>query len=243
MTARIALQPAYVLHGRAYRESSVLLEIFARDHGRLGLIARGARGARSRWKSVLQPFRPLLLSWTLRGELGTLTGADQVASPPALAGDLLFCGLYANELLMRFLQRADPHPGLFEHYGGMLAALAGGAAPQPALRIFEYRLLGAAGFGLQLEREADSGRSLAADASYLYLPESGPVRRDPRPGAQTSPVLCSESGEELVSGAALLALKSGQPEAEHLAELKVLMRKLIRHHLGGRSIRSQQLFA
>lgn len=230
MAVRVSLQPCYVLHGRPYQESSVLLEVFSRDHGRLGLVARGARGSRSRWKGVLQPFRPLLLSWSLRGELGSLTGADQVASPPALAGESLFCGLYANELLMRFLQRADPHPGLFEHYGGVLAALAGGAAPQPVLRVFEYRLLAAAGFGLQLEREADTGAALAAEARYLYLPETGPVRREPRPD------------QPLVSGAALMALKSGQPETEHLAELKTLMRMLIRHHLGERGLRSQQLF-
>jgi DNA repair protein RecO (recombination protein O) len=108
---RISLQPAYILHSRPYRESSLLLEAMGREHGRIGLVARGARGARSRWKNMLQPFRPLLLSWTQRGELGTLTGADQVASPPALAGESLFCGLYANELMIRFLQRSDPHPG------------------------------------------------------------------------------------------------------------------------------------
>jgi DNA repair protein RecO (recombination protein O) len=228
---RVSLEPSYVLHGRPYQESSLLLEVLARDHGRLGLVARGARGGRSRWKNLLQPFRPLLLSWSLRGELGTLTGADQVAATPALAGEALFCGLYANELLMRFMQRGDPHPGLFERYQAMLATLAAGQPPQPILRLFEYHLLNAAGFGLQLEREADSGEALASDAWYLYLPECGPVRRDP-----------AEGTDELVSGAALLALKSGEPAAAHLRELKLLMRKLIRHHLGDRAIKSQQLF-
>jgi DNA repair protein RecO (recombination protein O) len=232
MSTRVTLEPTYILHGRPYGESSALLEVFARDHGRLGLVARGARGSRSRWKNMLQPFRPLLLSWSLRGELGTLTGAEQVASPPAMAGDPLFCGLYANELLMRFLHRADPHPDLFAHYGAMLAGLAAGRSPQPILRIFEHRLLHAAGFGLQLDREADSGREIRADAWYLYVPESGPVRREPSSG----------DPEELVSGAALLALKSGDLDTRHLRELKTLMRKLIRHHLGDRAILSQQLF-
>jgi DNA repair protein RecO (recombination protein O) len=232
MVSRVSLEPSYVLHGRPYRESSLLLEILSRDHGRLGLVARGARGSRSRWKTTLQPFRPLLLSWSLRGELGSLTGADQVASPPALAGDSLFCGLYANELLMRFLQRGDPHPGLFEHYGALLAALAGGDAPQPILRVFEYRLLTAAGFGLQLDREADTGDAIQPEGWYLYLPERGPLKRDKS----------GEGSDELVSGAALLALKSGRPAEMHLRELKVLMRKLIRYHLGDRVIKSQQLF-
>jgi DNA repair protein RecO (recombination protein O) len=232
MPLRVSLEPSYILHGRPYSESSALLEIFARDHGRLGLVARGARGSRSRWKSILQPFRPLLLSWNLRGELGTLTGAEQIASPPSMTGDPLFCGLYANELLMRFLHRADPHHDLFTHYGAMLAGLADGRSPQPILRIFEYRLLNAAGFGLQLDREADSGRDIDADASYLYVPESGPVRREASCAAP----------EELVSGSALLALKSGDLQAKHLKELKNLMRRLIRHHLGDRAIMSQQLF-
>ncbi|MDX1380436.1 MAG: DNA repair protein RecO [Xanthomonadales bacterium] len=228
---RISLEPSYVLHGRAYQESSLLLEVFAREHGRLGLVARGARGGRSRWKNMLQPFRPLLLSWNQRGELGTLTGADQVASPPALTGESLFCGLYANELLMRFLQRGDPHPDLFERYREMLTALAAGRSTQPVLRVFECRLLDAAGFGLQLDHEADSGELLSADAWYLYLPERGPVRRD-----------LAENRDGLVSGAALLALKSGEPAASHLPELKALMRRLIRHHLGDRALKSQQLF-
>jgi DNA repair protein RecO (recombination protein O) len=89
---RITLEPAYILHARPYRESSLLLEILSQVNGRIGLVARGARGARSRWKNMLQPFRPLLLSWSQRGELGTLTAADQVASPPALAGESRFLG-------------------------------------------------------------------------------------------------------------------------------------------------------
>lgn len=229
---RVLLEPSFILHGRPYRESSVLLEAFSREHGRIGLIARGARGARSRWKNMLQPFRPLLLSWSQRGELGTLTGADQVAAPPALVGDALFCALYANELLVRFLQRSDPHAGLFDQYRRMLAALADGRAPQPILRLFEYHVLAAAGFGLQLEQEGDSGREIRPDAWYLYQPECGPVLREPE----------TEPADALVSGAALLALKSGEIGDQHLRELKNLMRRLIRHYLGDRAINSQQLF-
>ena len=81
------LQPAWVLHARAYRESSLLVEAHIRDHGRIGLVARGARGSRSRWKGLLQPFRPLLLSWRQRGELGTLTDAEQIAPLPPLEGE------------------------------------------------------------------------------------------------------------------------------------------------------------
>lgn len=229
---RISLEPSYVLHGRPYRESSLLLEVFSRDHGRVGLVARGARGSRSRWKNVLQPFRPLLLSWSQRGELGTLTAADQVASPPALLGEALFCGLYTNELTLRFLQRSDPHPGLFEKYRALVSELAAGGGPQPLLRTYEFQLLQAAGFGMQLDHEASSSTPVAADAWYVYVPESGPVRRE----------YDASRKHELVSGAALLALKSGNIEDQYLAELKKLMRRLIRFNLGDKPLNSQALF-
>jgi len=230
---RVSLEPCYILHSRPYRESSFLLEALSRHHGRVGLVARGARGGRSRWKNMLQPFRPLLLSWNQRGELATLTGADQVAASPSLSGEALFCGFYSNELLVRFLQRSDPHPGLFDLYSQMLGVLADGRPPQPVLRVFECQLLEAVGFGLQLEHESGSGHEIEGDAWYLYQPEAGPVRRD-RDARGT---------EELVSGAALLALKSGEIGEQHLKELKVLMRRLIRFYLGDRAIKSQQLFS
>jgi DNA repair protein RecO (recombination protein O) len=230
---RVSLEPAYILHSRSYRESSLLLEALSRVHGRVGLVARGARGAKSRWKNMLQPFRPLLLSWTQRGELGTLTGADQVASPPALAGESLFCGLYANELMVRFLQRSDPHPQLFDHYQELLMQLTMGSGLQVLLRIYEKQLLESAGFGLQLEFEHGSDRPISADAWYLYVPESGPVRQQPGHGQD----------EKLVSGSALLALKSGQIEQRDLKQLKQMMRRLIRNHLGGKPIASQSLFS
>ncbi len=232
MQVRVSLEPSYVLHSRPYRETSLLLEALTRSHGRVGLVARGARGSRSRWKNMLQPFRPLLLGWTQKGELGTLTAADQVASPPSLVGESLFCGLYANELTMRFLQRSDPHPGLFEQYRELAAELASGRPPQPLLRLYEARLLQSAGFGLQLDHEDAGSETIQADAWYVYIPDFGPTRRDYDP----------ESREELVSGAALLALKSGEIGERHLKELKALMRKLIRYYLGDKPLNSQSLF-
>ncbi len=230
---RVQLEPAYILHSRPYRESSMLLEALSRNHGRVGLVARGARGSRSRWKNTLQPFRPLLLAWTQRSELATLTGAEQIAAPPALAGEALFCAFYVNELLMHFLQRFDPHPELFDEYRRVVAELAAGQPPQRTLRIFEYRLLAAVGFGLQLEHESGSERKISAGAWYLYRPESGPVRREPETGQP----------DELISGAALLALKSGKIDDQHLNQLKRLMRGVIRYYLGDRTIKSQQLFS
>lgn len=229
---RVQLEPSYILHGRPFRETSLLLEALTRSHGRVGLVARGARGTKSRWKSLLQPFRPLLLSWNQKGELGTLTGADQVASPPALEGESLFCGLYANELTTRFLQRQDPHPGFFDRYRDLVSRLSAGELSQPLLRTFEAGLLNSAGFGLQLEHEHGTSRVICEDAWYLYDPESGPRKTE----------FDASREKELVSGKALLALKSGVIEDQHLRELKALMRKLIRYHLGDKPLNSQALF-
>lgn len=229
---RVQLEPAYILHGRPFRETSLLLEALSSSHGRVGLVARGARGTRSRWKNLLQPFRPLLLSWNQKGELGTLTGADQVASPPALEGEALFCGLYANELTTRFLQRQDPHPGFFDIYRELVGRLSAGELSQPLLRMFEAALLKSAGFGLQLDHEHGSSAPISENAWYCYEPEAGPRRREYDEG----------SANELVSGGALLALKSGVIKDRHLRELKALMRKLVRYHLGDKPLNSQALF-
>jgi DNA repair protein RecO (recombination protein O) len=229
---KVLLEPSYVLHGRPYRESSLLLEALSRSHGRVGLVARGARGSRSRWKSVLQPFRPLLLSWSQKGELGTLTAADQIASPPPLAGSALFCGLYANELTTRFLQRSDPHPELFEGYRQLVSELAGGHPSQPLLRLYELLVLQSAGFGLQLDYEHGTTDPIAQESWYSYAPEFGPRRCE----------YSEARANSLVSGAALLALKSGKIEDRYLRELKVLMRSLIRYYLGDKPLKSQSLF-
>lgn len=229
---QVALEPSYILHSRPYRETSLLLEALSRSHGRIGLVARGARGSRSRWKNILQPFRPLLLSWSQKGQLGTLTAADQIASPPPLMGEALFCGLYANELTLRFLHRSDPHPEIFEQYRELLSRLAASQPPQPVLRTFELLLLQSAGFGLQLEYEHGTTQPIQRDAWYSYIPESGPQRREYTQG----------EANRLVSGAALMALKSGNIEDRHLQELKVLMRSLIRFYLGDKPLKSQSLF-
>lgn len=228
--SRIQLEPAYVLHSRSFRETSLIIEIFSRDHGRSAVVARGAKSARSRWKNVLQPFRPLLLSWTQKSDLGTLTAADQVASPPGLRGQSLYCGLYMNELLMRLLHRGDPHREVFERYRHVLSELASDQAPQPLLRVFEKHLLEAVGYAMVLEREYDTGADIRPGQWYDYQPGRGAVR-------------VSGPGKGRVSGEALLQLHAEQPQAEHLPELRMLMRSVIGYHLGDRPLKSLSLFS
>ncbi|MCW8927130.1 MAG: DNA repair protein RecO [Xanthomonadales bacterium] len=228
--SRIQLEPAYILHSRSFRETSLIVELFSREHGRAAVVARGAKSARSRWKNVLQPFRPLLLSWTQKSELGTLTAADQVASPPSLQGQALYCGLYINELLVRLLHRGDPHREIFERYRQVLSELASDVAPQPLLRVFEKNLLEAIGYAMLLDREYDSGADIRAGQWYAYEPDRGPV-----------PV--AGPGKGRVSGAALLQLHAEHLETDHLPELRMLMRSVIGYHLGDRPLKSLSLFS
>lgn len=230
MATRVQLEPAYVLHCRAFRETSLIVEAFTREYGRVAVVARGAKSAKSKLRSVLQPFRPLLMSWIQKSDLGTLTAADQVATPPPLQGSALYCGLYLNELLMRLLHRGDPHIELFEAYRHALMELAAGEAPQPLLRLFEKHLLETIGYAMLLDREYQSGAAVDADKWYAYQPERGPELR-------------AGAGKDHVSGAALLALHCEQLEAANLPELRMLMRAVISYHLGGKPLASQSLFS
>ncbi|MCP4046515.1 MAG: DNA repair protein RecO [Gammaproteobacteria bacterium] len=227
--ARIQLEPAYVLHSRPFRETSLIVEAFTREYGRIAVVARGAKSARSRWRNVLQPFRPLLLSWNQKSDLGTLTAADQVASPPALQGQSLYCGIYLNELLMRLSHRGDPHIEVFERYRHVLSELASELPPQPLLRVFEKHLLEAIGYAMLLDRECKSGVDVLPQNWYDYRPDSGPV-------------LSAGPGRNRISGAALLALHAENLQPANLPELRMLMRSVIGYHLGGKPLASLSLF-
>ena len=228
--ARIQLEPAYVLHSRSFRETSLIVEAFSREHGRVAVVARGAKSARSRWRNVLQPFRPLLLSWNIKTDLGTLTAADQVASPPALQGQSLYCGLYLNELLMRLLHRGDPHVEVFERYRQVLTELVSESPVQPVLRVFEKHLLEAIGYAMLLEREYKSGAEIQPDLWYEYLPDRGPELR-------------SQQGKNCVSGQALMELYSEELSQKNLPELRNMMRNVLAYHLGDKPLASLSLFA
>src|SRR5882762_4733968 len=153
-TRRIDLTPGYLLHHRPWRDTSRILEVLTREHGRLTLFARGVRGPGAKLAPVLQPFQLLLLSWSGRGEAPQLTGAERAQHDPALPRECLLAAFYLNELLIRLTTRHDPLPELFDHYHGTLTELRAGAPLEPALRIFEQRLLEVLGYGLDLAAEA-----------------------------------------------------------------------------------------
>lgn len=225
------LQPAFVLHRRAWRESSLLVELLTLEGGRVGVVARGARRRRGPL-AACEPFVELQVAWRGRGELGQLVTAEPGGPGWRLHGDALFSGLYLNEVLLRLLRRHDPHPGLFSAYRETLAGLAAGAAVEPLLRRFERQLLDESGYGLLLTEEAGNGVPIEPAARYRYDLEHGPVRVD---GAQ--------AGGLVLSGASLLALADGElHDATVLAECKRLLRSALAPHLGPRPLRSRELF-
>ena len=138
---RIAEQPAFVLHSYPYRETSLIIDVFSRDHGRLALVAKGAKRPHSALRGVLQTFQPLSMSWSGKSEMRTLTGAEWVGGMLPLRGDALLCGFYVNELLVKFCAREDSHPQLFHHYVVTLTRLAHDEPPVQVLRSFERVLL------------------------------------------------------------------------------------------------------
>ncbi|HEY9147624.1 MAG TPA: DNA repair protein RecO [Gammaproteobacteria bacterium] len=229
---RTLLQPAYVLHRKPYRDTSLLLEAFSPEYGRIGLVARGARSRRSTLQALLQPFQPLLLSWSGRGELHTLTAAEADGTATKPHGDALINGFYVNELLMRLLPRDDPHPGLYASYRQALSRLSQGDDHEWSLRLFERDLLQELGYGLQLTHEGGSAHPLQPERHYCYHAEYGPQ------------AALDESPDCLaVSGATLLALATGEPAGESCRrEAKRLMRVILGHYLGPRPLASRALF-
>ena len=228
---RVLLQPAFVLHRRPYRDTSLLLEVFGQDHGRLGLVARGSAAPRSRLKGLLQPFAPLLLSWMGTGELATLTAAEDAGRPVPLPPHRVLAGLYVNELLLRLLPRLDPHPGLFAAYQLLLTELAAASGEEPPLRRFEKRLLDELGYGLTLDCEAVSGVPIVAEEQYCYVLDRGPLAASP-----------SEVGVP-VSGQGLLALRDGMlTDPAVLREVKRLTRAALAEQLRGRALKTRELY-
>jgi DNA repair protein RecO (recombination protein O) len=225
-------QPGFVLHTFAYRETSLIVEAFTAEYGRVALVARGARRPRSELRGLLQGFQPLVLSWSGEHELKTLLRAEWRGGLPRVGGSALLCGFYLNELLLKLLPREDPHPRLFAHYEAALAELAAGREQAPLLRQFELALLTELGYALPLVREADTGGPVDPAARYHYAFDRGPRRAPSQPGARLP----------VVRGATLLALADGRyADAETAAEAKRLMREVLDHYLEQRGVESRRV--
>jgi DNA repair protein RecO (recombination protein O) len=225
---RVQLTRAYVLHQRPFRDSSLIVEVFAREHGRMTLFARAARGPRSRF-ALLQPFRALLLSWSGRGEAPALTGAENAGAVALLPAAQLMSAFYLNELLLKLVTRHDPHPELFDQYEATLGLLGQAVPADASLRQFEARLLEFIGYGLNLAAEADTGQPVREAAFYHF-----------QPGVHGF-VIAEPGSSGAIGGGVLQRLAGGggfESDAE-LRQARALMRAALDHCLEGRELHTR----
>ena len=227
---RVDQQPAFVLHTYPWRETSLIVEALTRDHGRVALVARGAKRGTSQLRGLLSPFSALAVGWSGRGEVKTLIRAEWTGGLVPLRGDALLAGFYLNELLVRLLARGDAHPALFGAYARALRALAGDEARLDlALRRFEFELLREIGYLPALDTCADGG-AIAPQERYRVDPQRG--------------LVAAEHGSDAIgiSGAAALAMAAGdfaQPGVA--ADARTMLRLIIRYHLDGRPLNTRRI--
>jgi len=230
--SRVDHQPGVVLHSYPWRETSLIVEVFTRDHGRVALVARGAKRPTSQFRGLLAPFFPLALSWSGRNEIKNLVRAEWIGGLAALRGDALLAAFYVNELLVRLLARGDAHELLFARYLAALERLRGEPPYAAALRSFELDLLSEIGYAVTLERCADD-EPIDADAHYA-IDGHGAVRRLTH--QQPATARAGFSGRTLIACA-----RRSFDDAVTAAEARTLLRQLIGYHLDGRPLNTRRI--
>ena len=227
---RIVGQPGFVLHSYPYKETSLIVDVFTRDHGRVALIAKGAKRPHSKLRGVLQTFQPLSIGWSGKSEVRTLTGAEWIGGMPPVEKAALLCGFYLNELLFKLLARDDPHPALFDHYVATLNQLAHQEPAPIVLRKFERTLLKETGVGGDLTVCAGSRAAVVANGTYVVEPEQGVRLATP---SDTAP---------RITGKTLLDMEQeNYTDQATQTQSKFLMRFLLAHHLGGTPLNTRQI--
>ncbi|SFV89412.1 DNA recombination and repair protein RecO [hydrothermal vent metagenome] len=224
---KVDLTPAFLIHRRAFKESSLLLDFFTQKHGRIRLVGRGLRKS----KTPLQMFQQVNISFSGRGELKTLTGSEVDDQPRSLLGETLILGMYVNELIARLLQEQDPHFELFEVYRQFIRQVIGleKQSQHWLLRIFENNLLSELGYGFDFGVDV-SGNDINENAYYDYQTQSG--------------FLLSSAGK--ISGKLihLLSLEDilNPPDAEQLKVCRNFNRVRLQPLLGDKPLQSRSLF-
>ncbi|MDA9090535.1 DNA repair protein RecO [Porticoccaceae bacterium] len=231
---RVDAEAGFLLHATPYRETSLLVDLFSQNHGRIRCVAKGFRKPNKRGISrAIFPYTEHQFSWQGRGELKTLTSADAIQAHNFLQQECLFTGLYVNELLYRLLHEHDPHEHLYEKYAEFMVQLAGTGPDELMLRQLEMTLLDELGYGLVLDCEAKNGSALLPDKLYQYVPEQGLIeavnQRKEQPGSYR--------------GADIMALTQGDfSQRSVMKTAKQLLRNVINFYLGGRQLHSRELY-
>jgi len=240
-TKRISDEPAFVLHRYDWSESSLILDVFTRHHGRIALVAKGAKRPSSSFRPVLLPLQPLQLAFGGDAEVRTLKSAEWMGGHVMPTGEALLSGYYLNELLMQLLAREDPHPALFDVYTNVVRVLASehDEVLQAALRTFELLLLREIGFLPQLDHQTLTLAPLDDTARYSLVPEGG-LRAS------------HEADRASLSGAQWRALQQAlaadapftdtlRASAAVMNELKSQLRTLLHYHCGVSTLRTRQM--
>lgn len=225
---RVDLTPALILHRQAWRDTSFMLEAYSREYGRVGLIARGARRNKARWRGLLEPLAAARLSWSGRGELRNLTAVEPEARFE-LSGNRLWGGFYASELVLRLTAREDPHPGIYDSLRSLLRAMADGAPAVVATRFFERDILEAIGYGIPLTIDPETGRAIHPETVYTWHHAHG--------------LFAGQAGRDdvAVPGSALLGLAAGRFQSRaDIHAARSLLGAVIASHLGGRPLKTLQ---
>lgn len=227
-------EKAYILHARSYLDDSLLLNCLTEHNGRIILVAKKARHAKSRWRGLLQPFQGLWLEWRGKGSVMTLTQAEGQGLAYFFSAKTLLAALYINELTDRLIQKAEPEPGLFQLYAEVLASLNQGASMEITLRRFELALLSSLGYALPLTYHVASGEAVLAEHYYRFHWQQGAIRMMPH----------QPPHPEWVCGQTLLAMAADDwhlPQTLH--DAKRLMRLIFKDIFEKRGLQSQAVFA
>jgi DNA repair protein RecO (recombination protein O) len=227
---RVSAQPGFVLHSYPYKETSLIVDVFSRDYGRIALIAKGAKRPHSQLHSILQTFQPLAISWSGKSEVRILTAAEWVGGLLPLEKSALLCGFYLNELLVKLLARDDAHPALFSHYVATLNQLAHNEPAPIVLRKFERGLLKETGVATNFSLCANTGQAVQSEQMYVVDPERGPR------------VALPSDIWPRISGKTLLDMeREDYADTITQTQSKSLMRFLLAHQLGGVPLNTRQI--
>ncbi len=229
---KVELTPCYILHRRDYSESSLILEIFSREYGRINLVAKGAKRNKKRQGISHNLYQKYQISWVSKSELGTLTDIELHSSPESLKPASMMAGFYMNEILLRLLHKHEPHPEIFDSYDASISSLKNEMSEQIVLRYYEKTLLQSLGYGVIFDREVETGDILNAENNYYYKLNLGPSIDFNKDDTGIS-----------VSGKTLLELDSESlNDTKNINEAKLLLRAILNQHLGDKPLASRELY-
>ena len=231
---RVESEPGFILHTIPYRETSLLVDVFSLNYGRVRCVAKGFRKPNKKGiAKTLFPYTEHHHQWQGRGELKTLIQAEPIQAPVFLKQGSLYVGLYVNELLYKLLHQNDPHPSLYRFYHQFMSHLSVSGLDQAELRRFEILLLEELGYGLVLGSEADSGQAVSAEHLYYYIPDQGLKLIQDQNANKT----------QALSGADIIALSQDELDKPSvLRTAKQLTRQVIDFYLDGKELNSRELY-